>query len=1740
MRIFLRFFSFLALLSILLDFRIEANAQNSAPQARPTSPFTADLTKKADGYLEWIKKDKAAAASKYEALKRQIEASRAYYAGDYFCIYDLEKVIKDNPKDLTAWIMLADAASKNTDASFSSWENIEKSKLAALNAYEVASNPLDKAVILQFLSSIDTSFTEAYRAEESKIGQKKIDDRLRFLLTDYPHIFNLYEIDIPEKSDVGSACFVFTKLLRKLRRFRYEDYITLQPQPKDFSVVAKGNRLCISGLAFGSAYHVTLKKGLAGEGDYKLSEEQSIDLLIKHRKPSIVFRERGYILPAKGPQILPLKAINVPSVKIRVFKIPLQSLPITLAADFFLNQLVSWDIKAIKTQVGELIAEGVFDSNGSIDETILRGLPLGKVLRKSLEPGIYVVQAQIKDKDSYTQDENSTQWIVVSDIGLSTFSGPDGIHVFSRSLATAKELEGVELRIIARNGRILGSVETDKNGYAHFDEKILSGKDSNQPVFIQATRQGKDFTFISFTKEGFDFSDRGAKGRAPPQKADAYIYTDRGIYRPGEKVNITALLRNQAGLSIPNVPLTLKVCRPDGLEVLAQVTQDVGAGAHTFVLNTQASSYSGMWLVSAYLDPKEPAIGSATFHLADFVPPRIDVKASLKREVLHPLETLVMDVTARYFYGPWAADSKVDGLVELVVEDKPFKQWENYVFGLEEETWVPLKFKAESSYTNDKGQATLQNNIYAQPDTTKILSAKSTATVFEVGGRGRSVTEKVLFWHQPYVIGIFPQFKEGTSPANGDATFNLIAVDEAGQQKKAENLKYTLYEETHSFTWFRSGNSWNYESTIDDRAVATGHVNINDNGPTIFKTPVQYGFYRIEIMDEKAGVASSFRFHAGWSGTTELPDRPDMIQMALDKVSYKIGETAILSVVSPFEGELNVVAIDENRCQRIFRGQAHSKGTRVEIPLTKELLQKSGIYLMATVYRPSDVKSEKNPGRAIGLIWVDAKTSMPKIEMSIKAPTVVQPEKDFEVSVCLGKRHKNPYVSIAVVDEAILQLTNFETPDPFNYLFDQTRLSYFIRDSYGQLINPFGARPGDFKVGGDGLVQKALKKLAVRSFKTVSLQSGVLSDFIDSQEKGCPQLAKFLFKLPDFSGQVRVMAVAWNEEATGSADVTTVVRELLETSIILPRFLAPGDQTTLIADAQNLTDSQGTFKLTLKAEGEISLLKDFSQTLTLAKDQIVHLPFEVKAKQAGVGKLTLYAEGPQGLILEKKWEIAIRSSVFEVTQQSAGILKPNETLILDSSKLSNFIPETGQLDLDIGSQPTFGAERLRKELKEYPYVCLEQLVSRAVAELYAPKEKRDASKIVDIITQLLSLQRFDGTFAFWSANGPAQPFLSLYAIDLLNKIQAENFDVSQVLFARGIEWIKEIIRQSSENDKELHAKAYAHYILAKQDQGTLGTLKYFADNHQDRLKNRSDLAFIGAAFALYGDEQSAKLWFDKALSVKKTSEDDRDFFQSWVSETAVLVAMMAQTAQDPQKVRDLALQLEDMTVKSERLSTFDKGWLIRAAHALSLQTKAYALSINEEKFEGAKPLHRDFTFETLKSTVTLKNLGPTPLNYALTAIGEPQDPSKIPSKGFSLTRELYDLNGQLIKDDQARSGDLFLVILKGELYEGNTHEIMAVDLLPAGFEIEAIEFDGSYLKSDLVWLKDLTPLSRVEKRDDRYVSAFRMTQPGKFVMAYFVRALNPGVYKYPGAIVESMYRPEFSARTEEGVLTIKP
>lgn len=1682
----------------------------------------------AQAYLSSILKDyKYFHATPMQIVGFQIKAVKAYQAEKpYDVIKYCKKIISQNQKDLNAFLLIA-ASGLIRDY------YRDEALSASLLAFHLAQKPKNKALALYFASKLSE---KPLSPERQKLLQEYKPEDLQNAFFDiiksYPNVFLPYDVQTQEKKDSGSVAIFFSKPLKRTKDFRYEDYVSLEPAPSNFAIVPMGDKLSISGLTFGQEYRIILKKGFAGEGGYTLAHDEIIPVAIEHRQPLVEFRERGYILPAKAPQLLPLKSINVPSVKIKVLRLSIPNLLTQINQGNVLDQLYTWELKSLEQTNAELVAEGTFDVGGKADEIVIKGLPIEEVIGKRLQEGVYIIQA------SKTDYEFAMQWLVISDIGLSTLNGPDGLHITTRSLSTSKPLSNVKVVVLARNGRVLSSRTTNHNGYLHIQQNLLNGKDSQQPALIYAQRHDTDFTFINYTKEGFDFNDRGSEGRSPIKDADCYVYCERGVYRPGDTIKVVGLARDQKGKALKDVPITFKIFRPDFVEVTQMVPSDSGAGAHTFDFQTQPSNHTGSWSIKAYLDPQGESIGETSFLLEDFIPPRIRTDCEIKEKYAKVLDPIRAQVQVDYFYGAPAGDLKVESNLYLIEAKSPFEKWKGYQFGRIEENWTPVTIKIPDQQTNEKGITTLEATVTSPPNTSKVLEAQFKGSVYESTGRPQPFSQKVLFWHQPYAIGIRSLSKNEDNKKNQNIHFDVIAVNEHGDLQEVSELNYTLYREEQTYTWYRSGRDWKYELNIE-AYPSEGNLSLLKDKPTILTENFEYGAYRLEVMNPKTGIASSHRFHVGWKGASTTPDRPDMLELTLDKPAYGQGETVQLTVNTPFQGTLRVDAADNETLKNVYHGDIKEKKTVLNLKLDAEMEKKPGIYLLVTAYTGENNAHQKMPWRALGLIWVDLQKDLPKLSASLEAPKVIRPETTIDVNVTVNQPRKKIFMTLAAVDEGLLQLTNFQTPDPFNYFFSQTLFAYRLRDSYGYLIDPFGAKPGTFNVGGGGNLtaefsEKALASLAERTFKTVSLFSGV----VELKTEGNKATAKIPLTFPDFSGEARLMAVIWDDDTTASLSQPILIRDPIESYLNLPRFLAPQDLSTITLDLQNLQEHTEDCLVTIEAIDSVGLKEPFSKKLTLKKDEAVHLPLQIQGQKRGTGTLKLHIQASNNLTISKEWSIDVRSPVFQLTNRKGGTLKPKENLTLDASLFSEFVPETGILDVNIGHIPSFGTKNLVHSLREYPYGCLEQLVSKLTAEFYN-EEGEDKTRVKEILSRLGSLQGFDGSFSLWPNYGYFVPWLTLYSIDLLTRFPQKY--ANHVILQRCFNWLKTYATNSQVQPNRLSEHAYAQYLLAREKLGTLGKLKYFTDLYGKSIKRPSDQAFIAAAFAYYGDTTSANVWFQKATDLHPTDQIEGDvlFFMSNLSNLAIVVSLLAEVSTHDPRVIEMSRVLFDQVHQERYLTTFEKAWILRVSAELSSLQKPVQLSVDGKETLDQKGFQTTYQESELKNKQTITNLSKDPLLYYLSASGEPKDPSKLPNEGFEIDRHLYTLDGTLADLSKIKPGDTFVVILEGKLLAQGSHEVIVLDLVPAGFDIEEANIQRFDIKETLSWLEELSNLSRVEKRDDRYFAITHMDKPGPFKMGYIVRASKPGKYIYPSTVVESMYHPELSSRSPEGLLTIQ-
>ncbi len=405
---------------------------------------------------------------------------------------------------------------------------------------------------------------------------------------------------------------------------------------------------------------------------------------------------------------------------------------------------------------------------------------------------------------------------------------------------------------------------TDVNGHAHFEAGLTRGEGGLSPAAVIVSNKA-DYAFLSLKSPGFDLSDRGVAGRQTPVGLDAFVYTERGVYRSGETVNVTALLRDARGVAAPNVPLTLVMERPDGVDYRRVVVPDQGLGGRAWSVPLVSSASTGTWRLRAYTDPKQPPVGETTFMVEDYVPDRIEFDLTTQAKTVPRKAPVELSVDGHFLYGAPASKLTLSGDV-TVAAAKERPGFAGYSFGLaDDEVNAVRQDLADLPQTDASGKATFPMSLDDVPVTTRPLEARVTVSMAESGGR--AVEHKLTLPIVPDapMIGVKPLFK-GRSLADGaNADFDVAFVLPDGKTIEHKGLKYELLKVETSYQWYRQNGQWQFEPVKRTSRIANGALDAAADKPARLSLPVKWGRYRLEVTDGTPnGAITSLNFDAGF------------------------------------------------------------------------------------------------------------------------------------------------------------------------------------------------------------------------------------------------------------------------------------------------------------------------------------------------------------------------------------------------------------------------------------------------------------------------------------------------------------------------------------------------------------------------------------------------------------------------------------------------------------------------------------------------------------------------------------------------------------------------------------------------------------------------------------------------------------------------------------------------------------
>jgi alpha-2-macroglobulin len=1594
------------------------------------------------------------------------------------------------------------------------------------------------------------------------------------------HGFRMLNYTADNESNAPRICIQFSDNLAK-GRGDFANYVTVNGE-KPPAVRVQNGQLCVEELLHGKRYEIKVRSGIPSTEDDLLPKPVVLTVYMRDRSPSVRISGRNYVLPRTGQQGIPIISINTKLVKASIFRIGDRRLAAEVLEGDFERQLQPYELSRITKEKGEKLWSGEMPVALKANEEVTTAFPVDTLL-PDLKPGLYVIAAVPAEENAKAADSSentnengsedtgpkSTQWFVISDLGLTAFSGADGVHVYARSLATAQPIGGVEIRLIARNNEVLGTAKTDRQGTAAFEAGLSRGTGGLAPALVVARGEDKDYGFLDITKQAFDLSDRGVSGRNPPGPLDAMVFTERGVYRPRETVYVTALLRDAAANAVTGTPLILKLFRPDGVEDRRQTLADQGNGGRSWDITLAETAMTGSWRLAAFADPKGAALYEKTFLVEDYVPERLEMKLTAAQPVIASSTPGTIALSSRYLYGAPASNLGLEGEVTVSAANE-VSGFPGFRVGQESEKFTAVRKALEALPATDAtGAASLSIPLPELPQTSKPLNADVTIRLREPSGR--ALTERIALRvnNGKSFVGVKPLF-EGSVADGAAAEFEVVGIGPDGKQIALTGLKWDLQRIESQFQWYSRNNRWSYELVTYENRVTGGTADTPATGAVRIKAPVQAGHYRLDIASATAqGPATSLTFYAGWY-VSEASDTPEILNVALDRASYRPGDEMKVQVMPRMAGEA-LVAVVSDRVLATQMIKVNASGGSASFKVDPSW--GPGAYATAIAYRPMDSAAKRMPGRAVGTKWIPLDTKARSLSVALDTAPSVRPAGPVAVSASVSglDAGEKAMLVISGVDLGILNITRYKTPQPGAHYFAQRRLGLEMRDLYGKLIDGMQGVRGVVRSGGDegGL------EMAGRPLTEVPL--AVYSGPLETDVSGKAQVT---FNLPAFNGTMRLAAQVWTASKLGHGEKDVIVRDTVVAQATPPKFLMLGDSSALHLSIENVEAPAGSYKLVAKTDGGIWVIGNAERTLTLEPNKRISETIAIRATAAGDGHVSFALTGPGDVAIERTYAIPVEPPAPNVRRQTNQVLAaPGGSLRIGSELIRDLVPASAKVSVTASRTASFDVPGLLVGLDRYPFGCAEQTTSKALPLLYydevasrarLSKEPKAKPIIEKAIARLYEMQSSSGGFGLWGPNYE-NLWLTAYVADFLTRAKEKGFAVRDLNYDLALDRLKNAVNNTRDFKKGGETLAYSLYVLARAGRSVLGDLRYYADTKIDAFATPIAKAQLGAALAMLGDKERAALTFNAALSSLAPAEGrvpvmGRPDFGTELRDAAAVLALMGEGgATTPQLQKAFAI-VSSLRAQQKETTTQESLWLLLAARTLDAQNKDLTFEVNGAPVKGSfqtvlsgkelsgssipiinvsaiLPNAASPKFETMltkeqfaKDGLIVQNTGHEPVPASVLVTGEGLEPEPSAESGFKVERKTYAPDGREIPFDKLKQNDRVIVVLKVTEVEPRLGQIIIEDRLPAGFDIEnPALLKGTDLKS-FAWLPSTYTPVFTAFRDDRFVAAYSLEDagrkiPAQMTMAYVMRAVIPGVYTHAGARVEDMYRPGRFART---------
>lgn len=1514
----------------------------------------------------------------------------------------------------------------------------------------------------------------------------------------------------------------------------------------------------------GSRYRVTVAEGLEASTGRLLESAVERWVNTRQHNPSVRFTSQGAQLSPQLNTGLEIEAVNMSALDLDLWRLDDHKL-----TDFLARGSRNWSHQHGLEQLnglGELVHSGRFELATEGQQRVRRVIQLQDLGEKLSKPGVFV--AVIKGAGHYSRGHAVT-WFSVSDLGLHVRSYSNRLGVWAHGLTDAVAQEQVTIELLGDDGNVLASVATDQRGFASVDHA------QNNKVRALLARSGEQLALVQLQGPALDLSEFSLSARAH-RPLELFLYSPRDLYRPGEKVLINGLLRDHDGHQVEAQPVRVELRRPDGRVHFKETLAGNEQSFYTVEIPLPSDTLTGRWQFSATLGNGEQF--DYPVQVEDFLPERMSlVLSTADNEGAKPFSTedaLAVQVQANYLWGAPAAGNRVEGELRVIPARKVSDAYRDFVFGYDNPR-LSQNRSLPSVTLDDQGAATLTlPNDWRNAKQPVRVSVD--VSVFESGGRPISRRWQQLLWPTPELVGVRPLWSGNIANPNTEAEFELIQIDSEDRLTGRDYLDVQLVREDRAYYWQRNQQGWQGQRSSNEWTVYNRVVALQDQQRFKLSVPVEYGNYRLELRDQDGTLLTQYRFFSGWRwdrGEGNQGPRPEQVALHWDAHGYRAGDTAKLSLTAPFDGQ-GLVTIEAQ--DLLWQGEVTVREGKAEIDIPVDARwRRHDIYATALVLRPGEQRSAELPRRAWGVRQLPLDRSDRKLQIDLQAEQRAQPETPLAVTVSLPPEQAGTEISVtlAAVDTGVLSLTNFSTPDPFAWLFGPRRYSAELRDTYSDLFEISDAPGARQRFGGDADDLSRGGDAPISDVQIVSLYSGKVH--LDAQGR-----AQITLDLPYFNGELRLMALAFDDHRVGSADTRVTVAAPVVAEINLPRFLALGDNTKAVLDVQNMLPEGRRLAVEMhsnSALGEQSVSRTFDLSAAGspggAHRQWLRLPLSAEESQ-GQGEVRLRIRSVDDLepavAIERLWRLGLRPAFPAVRKVHSFLVPAGQSVVLTDPLIDEARAETLEASLAISLMPPLAIDDHLNFLLGYPYGCAEQTSSRlwplvlasgadaARIDRYFAQNRRHTNGagreqvLEQGFSRLAGMQRTDGGFGLWSSDNSEYHWVTVYIADLLLSARQRGHKVDQDVLDRTLSRIQTYLTHHQatrgggnwQQHYQLAYRGYAALVLAESGQARLADVRSLYDHQKTHAQSPLVMAQLAMALEKLGDLRRAEEAWGKALDWQDLNSRYRGDYGSPVRDLAatLLLALESQVvAQSDQDPWALVLQLRDAMLQRNWYSTQEHIALYRLSQEMQkLDNRPWRARVD---FAGTpldlqenRQWSRYWRAGNWSGEPELENLSDKPLFVNFTVQAYPKTLPEPQADGITITREYFNLKGKPLMPDILASGEYVLVKLAVTSQAGDLPDALVVDLLPAGLELEnqnlvhATGFADVQVQGRKVsdW-ENNTQKVHQEFRDDRYVAALNLRSGQTAYVFYLARAVTPGDYVIPPAQVEDMYRPELRA-----------